>query len=248
MRTVPYGLATVFLLLGCATVPGPRDFDGGSQPDRPGRVFGAEAVAEYTSLTAADRAAVMRRKVYFQHASVGANIVEGLRQVLPKLSIQSVGSYEEAKSWLSGHPGLAEHDRGNPGGMEKVRMLGQTGTLPDGTLAMAKFCYIDDDQPAKGLFEAYRGTMEGLARKNPGVTYVWWTMPVMTQGNERRNEFNELMRRYCRSHRLPLFDIADIEAGPDGNQAEKWSADGGHLNSTGQVRVAKAFVVMLSEL
>ena len=91
--------------------------------------------------------------------------------------------------------------------------------------------------------------MTRVAQRNPAATYVWWTMPLMTSGNDNRKAFNGLVRSYCRANHLPLFDIASVESdGGQGDMNAGYSSDGGHLNGAGQTRVAKALCVMLARL
>lgn len=229
---MPLCLATLFLTAATA----------GAQ------VFDDKSVGAFDQLTKADKMKIAKRRVYFEHASVGYNLLEGLRAVVPSLAVATAGNPAEARKWLGSHVGLAENPRGNPGCWEKVKIFAGSGNMPAGTLSMMKFCYIDDDGNVGGLFNSYRDAMERLERANPGVCYVWWTMPVMTSDNQRRFEFNKLVRGYCQSHRKPLFDIASIEADNSGNQDKRYSEDGGHLNQAGQRRVAKAFAVMLARL
>lgn len=246
------GLLLSLNLLGCAG-PAPTPATHAVPlplPSQGSRVWGNSAVGRFDGLTAKQRQKILERRAYFEHASVGANVVEGLRQVLPGLKIQSAGTSSEAAAWLtSNEGGFVENNRGNPGCWQKVKLFDASASMPAGTVAMMKFCYIDDDSNTNGLFEAYRDAMTGLSQRNPDVVYVWWTMPLMTSGNERRIAFNEKVRAYCREHRLPFFDIASVEAdGESGDMKQGYSSDGGHLNGEGQQRVAKALCVMLADL
>lgn len=239
-------------MLGCS---GPRGVVADPGPAPPssaaasGATFDSSAVDAFGQLGPSDLAHIARRRVYFEHASVGANILDGLRQVFPTLKIQSVGSSLQGAQWLAFNFGLAENNRGNPGCWQKAKIFGQCAAMPAGTILMMKLCYIDDDNDTKGLFIAYRDAVNHVALRNPDSTCVWWTMPLQTSGNAKRKAYNQMVRTYCREHRLPLFDIASVEAdGGSGDMNPAYSSDGGHLNGEGQKRVAKALCVMLARL
>ena len=100
--------------------------------------------------------------------------------------------------------------------------------------------------------------MTYLEAKYPGVKFVWWTMPIKTEGDKIRDEYNRLVRDYTRANNKRLFDIADIEShDPTGTaitnnnypaQFEGYSSDGGHLNEEGSQRVALAWWQMMARL
>lgn len=82
-----------------------------------------------------------------------------------------------------------------------------------------------------------------------------------SEENLRREEYNDLLRKAYQGHE-PIFDIARIEStAPDGSMEKvKWKGkvipvlfpgytnDGGHLNETGRLRVARELVSVLATI
>jgi hypothetical protein len=181
--------------------------------------------------------------LYFEHASVGENISSGLAALFISDSRFSRSNF-------------IFFNRGNPGADAKIDLFSNNliSNTPNPSLysgLMFKFCYIDNGGDMDALFNHVRVHMEDLELRYPGKVFVWWTMPLETTGNANRDRYNLLVRNYCRDSNKYLFDIADIEShDPSGTPQTQggyeamyalYSSDGGHLNSTGYDRVAKAF-------
>ncbi|HRZ65689.1 MAG TPA: hypothetical protein P5133_12225 [Spirochaetia bacterium] len=125
-------------------------------------------------------------------------------------------------------------------------------------VATFKFCYIDSPANANTLFASVRTAIEGLESAYPGVTFVWWTMPIETSPNAQRQAYNDLVRSYCSANRKWLLDIADLESHNDSGAASTsgsyeilysgYSSDGGHLNAAGAGKLAKAYWKLLAEI
>jgi hypothetical protein len=198
-------------------------------------------------------------KIFFAHASVGASILRGLKDLnsanstkYPLIQITSGGVPPAAT------PGgtIFEYPRGNPPWSVKIRDFesyvnnGWNDTKID--LVMNKFCYIDQ----KADWAAYRDSMTALEIQYPATKFIYWTMALTTTGDSKevlRSQFNEKLRIwFSTQNNKILFDIADIEAwSPDGimqtftNKGttyqklyEGYSSDGGHLNEKGMNRTA----------
>jgi hypothetical protein len=109
-----------------------------------------------------------------------------------------------------------------------------------GAIAMYKFCYVDvnGDTDPEQLFSEYAAGIEDARDRFPGITFVHFTLPLMTAGegmgeqirtrlgrptqtrlNVIRNRYNDLLReRYA--HRDPVFDLALLESTrADGSRA-----------------------------
>ena len=183
---------------------------------------------------------VAQRRIYFGHQSVGANLLEGVKQLAESagvpLRIVEAPSAAALAPATFGHTFVAEN--GDP--LRKLegfrKAMGPGATTVD--IALLKFCYVDitADTDAKLLFERYRATIESLQANNPHTTFVHVTLPLTdvqggpkalvkrmlgrapygTVENLRREEYNALMRRTYRG-REPLFDLALLEStAPDG--------------------------------
>jgi hypothetical protein len=168
------------------------------------------------------------------------------------------GAVGELKTWFAANDGWGDYYEGNPGWAAKVadfKARVQTdgvGSLVD--VAMMKFCYIDPDAD----FATYRDAMLSLEAAYPSVAFVWWTMPICSEGDAARDAFNDQVRAYATAHGKYLLDIADIEChDAAGNYltdavgetlCADYTTDGGHLNADGASRVAKALWVLLAEI
>jgi hypothetical protein len=207
----------------------------------------AQASAADASLRA-ELELVAQRRIYFGHQSVGANLLDGVKQLAEiagvPLRIVEIPSASALGAATFGHTLVAEN--GDP--LRKLdsfrTAMGPGGTTVD--IALLKFCYVDitADTDAKALFERYRATIEELRAKNPRSTFVHVTLPLTdvqggpkalvkrmlgrapygTVENLRREEYNALMRDAYRG-REPLFDLALLEStAPDGTAVKvRWN-------------------------
>ncbi|MBN2735863.1 MAG: hypothetical protein JXR70_02705 [Spirochaetales bacterium] len=206
------------------------------------------------------RAAACR--LYLEHASVGTNLMDGLALI------------EQGDSRFN-YSNFLDYARGNPSALEKFEWFeqnvsdssqGHYQNPANFNAMMVKLCYIDNVYggfaSATAMFNYYRDMMISLQNQYPETLFVWWTMPIKTTGDQARDTLNQLVREYCESNDLVLFDIADIESHSpsgthltDSNSREimdtSYSNDGGHLNAVGQNRVAAAYwklAVLVSSL
>jgi hypothetical protein len=206
--------------------------------------------------------------VYFGHQSVGANILEGFREIE-----QHAGMGPEIKDSLIGV-------NGDPVGKceDFARKLAGLAQPPD--IALMKFCYIDFDESTNEakLFATYAATLDRLQAKYPSTIFVPVTVPltirpaawkrlakfvlgredVTSALNVKRGDFNRMiLNRYA--DRV-IFDLARAESTfPDGSRnlfswegqtavslVDEYSSDGSHLNRTGSVRVATEMIHALA--
>ncbi len=200
------------------------------------------AVADFDKLTDEEIKRAASLKVLVRHASVGENISSGLD------SLAGNNSKYSPSNWFF-------QNRGNPGWQAKVDDLVNQASIQSSNFDVLtmKFCYIDTTAD----WEYYRNQMEKLSTTHPSKTFIWWTMPIMTSSDNARNLFNEKVRAYANTHNIILFDIAAIESHDSTGRAamEKgeamsvdYSTDGGHLNTLGSERVAKAWWMLVARL
>ncbi len=219
---------------------------------------GVDAVA---ALPSATMEAIGGQDWYFMHASVGANIVDGLKALALEsperylLRCDAVGDVTPPPS-DTGAGVVFENDRGNPGWAAKilwfeeaVRNLGWRE--PAVNVVVNKFCFVDQDANA----QAYVQSMAGLEAEFPATVFVYTTMPIRSNDdadNVLRALYNDVVRAHCAANGCLLFDIADIEShDPGGNPVtftyggqvyprmyDGYTNDTGHLNAVGARRVA----------
>lgn len=203
-------------------------------------------------------------KWYFAHASVGANIMDGIADLhqTDAQTYQLRGAAAGASPPGATQPGtIYEHLRGNPGWKAKFDLfhscVSNGWRFPLIDVAMNKLCYIDQ----QASLTYYINSMTNLEAACPQTVFVYTTMPLMTSedgDNVLRNLFNTRLREWCRANGRVLFDIADIEAhDPSGalctfaSRGKQWprlcssyTRDGGHLNNEGRQLVARGFYAL----
>jgi hypothetical protein len=207
---------------------------------------------------------IAQLKWHFAHASVGANMMDGIAD----LRQADAGSYQlrgltaEATAPAATQPGVIyEHPRGNPGWKAKFDQFHDAVSngwhFPLVNVVMNKLCYIDQG----ASFTYYINSMTNLEAAWPQTTFVFMTMPLMTAedgDNYLRNAFNNRVRDWCRVNGRVLFDIAEMEAHDAkgvpctftyrGRTCQKlcpgFTTDGGHLNNEGRQFVARGFYAL----
>ena len=189
----------------------------------------------------ADLDRVARERIYFGHQSVGANLLQGIRELAGEagvpVRIVRADQASEVPAATFGHTFVAEN--GHP--FRKLESFRAALGSASVDIALVKFCYVDirADTDVKALFERYRETIAGLRRANPRTIFVHVTLPLTTEQtgfkalakrllgrapygtieNVRREEYNRLLRE-AYAGREPLFDLARIEStAPDGTAA-----------------------------
>ena len=202
---------------------------------------------------------VAQLKIFFAHASVGANVLQGIADLNSsnpsKYPLTQITSGDTPPSTTTIGV-IYQYDRGNAGWSVKIQDFenylknGWNGTKVN--LVMNKFCYIDQNAD----WTAYRNSMIALEAKYPGTTFIYFTMPLTTTGDSDeilRSQFNQNLRSWIATQNNKiLFDIADIESWSPDRQIqtftnkgvtypklyEGYSSDGGHLNANGMNRMA----------
>jgi hypothetical protein len=207
-------------------------------------------------------------KWYFAHASVGANMMDGLADLcqLDAISFQFHGVSARPTPPGAAQPGaIYEHARGNPGWKAKFDQfhacVSNGWRFPLINVALNKLCYIDQ----RASFTYYINSMTNLESTFPDTVFVYTTIPLMNAedgANYLRNGFNHRLRDWCRANGRVLFDIADIEAHDTsgapctytyrGKTCQKlcssYTTDGGHLSLEGRQLVARGFYALGSAL
>jgi hypothetical protein len=158
-------------------------------------------------------------KIFFAHASVGDNIMEGFYDLHTANPLEYPLAQESSLSippMMTENGTIYEYPRGNPPWFEKVNSFEsyvKNGWHdPKVNIVMNKFCYID--QVAE--WETYCNSMAALEVEYPETKFVYWTMPITTSTDTDevlRSQFNNNLRTWIatQSNKI-LFDIADIEA------------------------------------
>lgn len=231
-----------------------------------GTIIGHVEASATPTLPMATMNAIGQQKWLFTHASVGGNMIDGMQALHDSDASRYPLVMETSGDWNSifdppatTAPGtIYDAPRGNPGWETKFAMFDQAVRTqgwhaPKIGIAMDKLCFIDQDANPTN----YITSMTALERDHPGTVFVYTTMPLESGpdadwSNILRTDYNNAVRSHCQSGNHVLFDIADIEShDPSGNPVTftnegriyqrmyaGYTDDGGHLDATGQQRVA----------
>jgi hypothetical protein len=191
-----------------------------------------------------DLTAVAGARVYFNHQSVGFNILHGVER-LGKVPITQAKLDAPA---AFGDKGIVHTTLGvNTDPASKIEGFRQALTAmpepPD--VALMKFCYIDFDQrtDSGALFARYKQTLDELARRFPTTRFMHVTVPLVvakpkwkrvikdalgrgddSYANARRDAFSELVRQTYPPERV--FDLARVESTRRDGSTEGFERDG----------------------
>lgn len=183
-------------------------------------------------------------RVFFGHQSVGANIVDGVRELMePSATCPVVGVADippGVESFLA-HCLIGRN--GDPASKTQAFTdIVSSGAGAAIDLALHKYCYadIDANTDARTVFARYRDAMRALAVRRPSVLLGHMTVPLVRvrtgprawaqqvlgrtspriADNANREVFNDLLRREY-AGREPLFDLADLESVATGASSPK---------------------------
>lgn len=184
------------------------------------------------------------RVVLFGHQSVGANLVQGIREWaatdprVAGLRVTPLASAPDSGGMLVE---MLIGDNGEP--LRKTSDFLAALETPVGqraSVALEKYCYLDfgpENDPA-AVFANYKAKIGALEASRPGLVVVHVTTPLTAREtgpkawlkrvmgkttqddlNARRAAYNDLLRAEY-GGRQPLFDLAAYEStGPDGARA-----------------------------
>lgn len=229
-----------------------------------------------------------QKKIYFGHQSVGFNIIEGIKDLMKenpqiKLNIVETSEPEALNNPLFAHSRVGSN-MDPKSKTDAFASLMDKGTGDKADIAFFKFCYVDitGQTDVQEVFSRYKETLARLRAKYPKTSFVHVTVPLGTSiatwktriktligkkdiweydGNIRKNEFNDLLRKEY-SGKEPIFDLAYAESTfPDGRRSTfikagktyysmvpEYTYDDGHLNETGRKRAAEQLLVLLANL
>lgn len=206
------------------------------------------------AIDAADLTAAARVRVFFQHQSVGMNLIGGIPGVFAAKGISAPGIVEVGAAAAGTPPrpsGVFAHgyfgQNGDP--IAKIHAFDASirgGLAEQVDVALMKFCYVDvtSGTDVDTVFGTYSTTMTALEREFPNVTFIHVTTALTTEpglkatvkrllgravdasraDNVARERLNQLMRQAYGPERL--FDLAAVEStAPDGSRVS--GRDGG---------------------
>jgi len=188
-------------------------------------------------------AALVNKRILFGHASVGNNIIEGIRDIITadnrfeKINIQKLESNHQISAPGFYHFGVRKNGFPKKKCDHFKQILIENGLGQKADIAFFKFCYVDIEMDAnvQELFNYYVDTVESIKRKFQNIKMIHVTTPYYSHKrglkgfikrlikpdlhNVKRNEFNnKLIEKYNQSD--PIFDLATVESTyPDGSRS-----------------------------
>jgi len=198
-------------------------------------------VAENIKLNPADIKKLASKKIYFGHMSVGYNIIDGLKAILPANSGLNIIENSDPKDFskpVFAHSQIGENCKPEMKIANFVKKM-DAGLGNKADIAFFKFCYVDvvATTDVVKLFDEYKIAMDGLVKKYPKTSFIHITVPVTTEDqsfkrklkdyikaiigrqvsdhiadNIKRMEFNKLIRK---EYKTSVFDLAEIESTDD---------------------------------
>lgn len=225
-----------------------------------GRAVVIDHTADASSLTQAELDVARQLSVFFNHASIGGNILDGMRD----WAAQDPARYTISIRYGDGtQAGINEYGAGS-NGRPLTKVDGFAAHVRDGhDLAMMKFCTgdvpcVNGDTSIETMWSRYRDMMVAQQAAHPDTALVWWTIPIISPNhahaycNEELAWFNNQVRAYVAERGGVLFDVAAIESqggncASSGHEAAcpEYTSDGAHLNAVGGRRVASALWVLI---
>jgi len=204
---------------------------------------GTATVADSFALSDQQIRALAPKRVFFGHKSVGANILEGVRDLMTADSGLKLKIVMSADPSAVDGPALIEAEIGENGIPQSKNAAFAAALIngmgPQGGIAMYKYCYVDitDSTDVPRLFDQYRKGIAALEAAHPDIKFVHITVPLTTvepaikawvktilgrrtarAENMKRNEFNRMLKHTYAANRI--FDLAEQESTrSDGSRA-----------------------------
>ncbi len=179
--------------------------------------------------------ALSRKKVFFGHKSVGANIIEGLKDVLSqrpqiRLDVRETDNPAGFTAPVFAHSAIGKNNEPLTK-LARFREIMESGVGRESDIAFFKFCFVDvnHDTNLEALFSSYVELVEDLADRFPDLKILTVTVPLLSKpvgvmtrlkkllgrlpwyeaDNVQRNLFNDMLRDRFKGS---LFDLAAIES------------------------------------
>lgn len=200
-------------------------------------------VSEAGALSEQQIARLQTKKIFFGHQSVGADVVQGIRDLMNDDHRLRLNLVTSAEPQSTPSPAFIESligENRNPQSKDAAfAAILAKGMGSQGGIAMYKYCYVDIglDTDVQQLFDRYRREISQLKAMYPLLVIVHVTVPLTTDDagmktwvktmigrptsrdiNLKRNRFNALLREYYSTE--PIFDLAQVESTyPNGSRS-----------------------------
>lgn len=190
-----------------------------------------------------DLETLAKSRIYFGHMSVGANIIDGIKELQTRagktsLNIIERGAMDNLPDNFLLHSPVGENSKPLSKCIDFKSVI-QTELKDKIDYALFKFCYIDfnENTDVEALFADYTKIMNELIADYPDITFIHVTAPLRSVGsgmgvwvremlgrenrskinNIQRNRFNQLIHSTYGDQ--PILDLAAAESTyPDGGR------------------------------
>jgi hypothetical protein len=193
--------------------------------------------------------ALFQKKIFFGHKSVGANIIEGLKEVMAqrpniRLDIRETTDSADFNGPVFAHSPIGKNKEPLTK-LDRFREIMEGGVGQAGDIAFFKFCFVDIDHETDigSFFDRYVNLVDELRKRFPDLTIVPFTAPLLSrpvglktrlekilgrlpwyeEDNIKRNVFNDRLRTHFKD---ALFDLAAIESRIDDTKKATFRAEG----------------------
>jgi len=192
---------------------------------------------------------ISRKTIFFGHASVGYNIVQGMKEIIeldPRFKKINIIEIKENAN-IEG-PGLYHSVNGKNSypktkcdSFEYFLIKRRFGDFVD--VGLFKFCYVDieKDSNVQEIFDYYVRTIEKIKMEYPKLKIIHVTAPLYAHAfglkgfvksmikadmsNIKRNQFNELLKnKYAGVD--PIYDLARVEYEKRNGEVSKFFYNG----------------------
>lgn len=179
--------------------------------------------------------ALKNTKIFFGHASVGYNIIDGLENIRTSNDRFAEIMIRELKSGDGINTQGIYHSVNGENGFPKTKIDGFRNFLREGgngnrlDIAFFKFCYVDFDRNSdiKEIFDYYSKSIDEVKKEFPNLKIMHVSTPLYAHAwglkgfvksfvsedtaNIKRNEFNRLLVNKYKDLD-PIYDLAIIES------------------------------------
>ena len=200
-----------------------------------------ELMALAAQVSTTEWQALAQKRVFFGHQSVGYNILDGVKEIIPtqhqfQLNIAVANGPQDLAQPTLSHAEVGHNTVPKSKIDDFVRLI-NSGIGDQADVVLLKFCYVDvsEDTDIAKLFNEYKEMVENLKSKYPKTTFAHITMPLVAKQegikiwaknmakrilgrpirnltlNAKRGEFNEMLIREYEKND-PIFDLAKIES------------------------------------
>ena len=193
---------------------------------------------------------LQHKRIYFGHQSVGANILDGVRDLCAstglKLNLVDSTHTKDYTAPVLGHSriGRNHEPRSKIDAFSDILGAGLGNKID---IALFKFCYVDvtADSDVTGLFDYYQRVMAQLAAAYPRTLLVHVSLPLTVMPNLLRRMLGGLRKRHNRAAhdnlaraqynqlltqtyagKAPVFDLATIESTTAAGRALRYRLHG----------------------